>query len=126
MTLFVSVPLFVRDGRLTYSHPRKEASDTSTQAKKAAARFWRNAIQEPAWLSKVLVTSVQKGVLAVSERVFNPKGGHWVGHAIPLAEAAQQPHLAACMAELGVDLEALPPRMPDVLEINGVIYRREI
>lgn len=123
MTLFASVALFRRDGRMTFKPPRKEASAIVTQARKSASRFWRASIQEPDKLNKVIVVTCAGSMATIAEH-----GGAraWVEYTLPVAEAAQQPHLAACLAELGIDASKAPPPMPDTLEINGVIYRREI
>ena len=129
MTTYTSVPLFLRNGQLTFRPPRKEASDSSTHARKAAARFWNGAIQEPDKLSKVFVVRADSRRVIVSERSFTATGNRWnpwLERSMTVAEAEAQPHLAACLAELGLDPAKAPPPMPDVLEINGVIYRREI
>lgn len=127
MTVFCSIAVFRRDGRPTYRHPRKEGFDNETQARKAASRYWNGNIQEPDRLLKIALVSVDRGIVRVAERMANASRDRpWVVTRMQLAEAAAQPHLAACLNELGVDLDALPPAMPDVLEINGVVYRREI
>lgn len=123
MTLFASAALFRRDGRMTFKAPRKEATPIVTQARKSASRFWRSAIQEPDKLAKIVVVSCHDRTVHIAE---HSGGRRWVEYALPVAEAAQQPHLAACLIELGVDVTKAPPALPDTLEINGVIYRREI
>ena len=129
MTLFVSVPLFRRNGQSTYRAPRKEASGSSTHARKTAARFWNAAVREPDKLLKVFVVSADGYRVSVSERSFTATGNRWnpwIEQIMTPVQAAAHPHLAACLAELGIDPSKAPPPMPDVLEINGVIYRREI
>lgn len=127
MTIFASVALFKRDGAIRYRPPRKEPSDTETQARKSAARYWRGNIAEPDVLSKVVLVSAAGRLVTISERPINAaRGRPWVTWTAHPLEAAKQPHIAACLAELGVDPAAAPPPMPDTLEINGVIYRREI
>lgn len=123
MTLFVSVALFRREGRMTFRAPRKEANSEITQARKSASRYWNNMIREPDKLAKVIVVNCTGQIVQVSE---HDGGRRWVDYNMGLAEAAAQPHLAACLGELGVDAEKAPPALPDVLEINGVVYRREI
>lgn len=129
MSLFVSVALFRRNGQPTFRPPRKEASDTSTHARKTAARFWGGAIQEPDKLTKVFVVRADSIRVTVAERSFTASSNRWnpwVEYALTPAEAADQPHIAACLAELGIDPTKAPPPLPDVIEINGAIYRREI
>lgn len=123
MTLYASAALFRRDGRMTFRSPRKEASAIVTQARKSASRFWRNSVRDPDKLAKVVVVSCQDNVAHVAEHTG---GRQWVEYAMTVSEAAQQPHLAACLVELGVDAAKAPPALPDTLEINGIVYRREI
>ncbi len=123
MTLYASVALFRREGRMTFKAPRKEASGIVTQARKSASRFWNAAIQEPDKLMKTAVVHCTGNTAHIAE---NSGTRRWVEYKLSLAEAATQPHLAACLVELGVDAKKAPPPMPDVLEINGVVYRREI
>jgi hypothetical protein len=123
MSRFVSVALFKRGGNTVFKPARKEASPEKTQARKSASRFWNGNIIEPDKLTKVIVVEIVGQIVHVSER------GHarsWVDYRMTVAEAAKQAHLAACLAELGIDPAAALPPMPDTLEINGVIYRREI
>ena len=129
MTLFVSVPLFKRAGQMTFRPPRKEVSDSSTHARKTAARFWAAAIREPDKLAKVFVVSANSLKITIAERSFTATGNRWnpwVEYTMTPAEAAAQPHLAVCLAELCIDPAKAPPPLPDVVEINGAIYRREI
>lgn len=121
--MFVSVALFRRDGRMTFKAPRKEASQIATQARKSASRFWRAAIQEPDKLAKIVVVHCAGNITSVAENVG---GRRWVEYQLTNADAAEQLHLAVCQTELGVDASKAPPPMPDVLEINGIVYRREI
>lgn len=122
MTPFASVALFRRNGSVVFKAPRKEASDTATQARKSASRFWSGNIQEPDKLTKIVLVQWIGKAAHVSER----QGQHWIEYRIDHAEALKQPHLAACLSELGIDPDNAPPTMPDTLEINGVIYKREI
>lgn len=128
MTLFASVALFRRDGKLTFKSPRKEAPHTETQARKAASRFWNMAIRQPDKLTKTILVRVRPGsaIVDVTERDMIRPRTPWVTFAIDTAEAMKQPHIAACLAELGVDVGAVPLPLPDVLEINGAVYVRQI
>ncbi|QND53481.1 hypothetical protein HB779_17490 [Phyllobacterium sp. 628] len=127
MTPFASLALFRRNGNIVFKAPRKETSLITTQAKKSAARFWNSNISAPDKLTKIVIMNVIGQLIYVAERGYNgPKDNPWVSYHISYAEASAQPHLAACLAELGADPNKAPPSMPDTLEINGVIYRREI
>ena len=127
MTPFVSIALFRREGRQMFKPPRKEPFDNQTQARKAAARFWRGNIQEPDKLNKVVIVHAKGSTVCVAERPANAsRDRKWVEFTMQTADAFEQPHLAACLAEIGVDPDRAPPALPETLEINGVIYRREI
>lgn len=127
MALFASVALFRRNGQPTYRPPRKEPFSQETQARKAAAKYWRGNVQEPDRLLKICLVNVERSTVHVAERGTNASNGRpWVRYTMQIAEAMAQPHLAACLAEIGVDADAAPAAMPDVLEINGVVYRREL
>lgn len=127
MTIYVSLALFKRAGQLTFRPPRKEAPGSLTQARKAAARFWSAAIVDPDKIQRVYVLSVNRGLIEVSE--CKPRGGRsnfWVSYTKQPGELAAESHMAAALTELGVDVESAPLPLPDVLEVNGVLYRREI
>jgi hypothetical protein len=127
MTLFASVALFRRKDAIVFKAPRKEPSAEKTQARKSAARFWKGNISEPDVLTKVFLIQATPAMIHVSERAGNTgRDKPWVEYALAPAVAMKSAHLAACLNELGFDLEAAPPPMPETLEINGVIYRREI
>lgn len=121
MPMFASVALFRRNGQMTYRPPVKRSHENVTQARKSAARLWNDAIRAPDKLHRIIVVARDGKGIHISEKV-----GGWTEATMHPAEAAKQPHLAACLKELGIDPNAAPPPMPDVLEINGVIYRREI
>lgn len=124
---YASAALFRRNGQATYRPPRKEPFKDQTQARKAAARYWRGNITAPDKLLKIVLVSVDRQTVHVHERAHNASAEHpWTETRMQLAQAFEQTHIAACLHELGVDPETAPPVMPDVLEINGVIYRREI
>jgi hypothetical protein len=127
MTPFASVAVFRREGKLTFKPPRKEPHENVTQARKSAARFWRGNIAEPDKLAKVVLVQVSGSTVQIAERAAN--AGHdrpWLVYHRQVQEAFGEAHIAACLAELGVDPQVAPAAMPDILEINGVIYRREI
>lgn len=127
MTLFASVALFRRDGGIVFKSPRKEPSQDKTQARKSASRFWRGNIAGPDVLTKIILVQCTGQLIYVAERATNGgKDRPWVEYHIDHATAAKALHLAACLAELGIDPAAAPPPLPETLEINGVIYRREI
>lgn len=126
MSLYASVALFRRDGKIAYRPPRKEASAEVTQARKSASRFWSGNISAPDRLTRIIVTRADGPVIRVSERVMHAGAREWVEFTLQPRQAAEQPHLAACMAELGIDPSRAAPPVPDELEINGAIYRRVI
>ncbi len=127
MTLFASVALFKRKGGIVFKAARKEPNPNKTQARKSASRYWTGNIVEPDVLTKIILVQCAGPLIAVSERATN--GGRdrpWVEYQMQHADALKQSHIAACLAELGVDAAAAPSPLPETLEINGVIYRREI
>lgn len=122
MTPFVSVALIRRNGAIIFKPPRKERPDDLTQARKAATRHWRAVLASDDKLVKVIVMREVAGKMEVSERgdIHSP----WTQYTLAPARAAKEPHLAASLAEIGVDPNALPPPMPDMIVINGETYRR--
>lgn len=127
MTPFASVALIRRLNGVVFKPPRKERPTEVTQARKAAARYWRAGLVTGDTLVKLIVLREYAGRLQISERGHN--NGHdkpWVEYDMDVSAAVREPHLAACLAELGVDPARAAPPMPDVLEVNGIIYRREI
>lgn len=127
MTPFASVALFIRDGRLTFKPPRKEPHDNPTQARKSAARYWNGNIGLPDKLVKIVLVQASGSTVIVSERAMNNgRDRPWISFHKQAREAFNDAHLAACLNELGVDPRSTPAVLPDVLEINGAIYRREI
>lgn len=121
MTQFATVALFRRDGVLTYRPPLKLVLDNLTQARKSAARHWMGTIRNPDKVSRIIVLSGDSRTLSLSERAAT---GQWIETQIPTGVALQQAHLAACLPLLMI--EKPQAALPDVLEINGAIYRREI
>lgn len=124
MTPIASIALFQRNGQITFKRPRKETSPEITQARKSASRFWRGNISPPDRLLSVFTVYVQNGVAHISERRVTGRKA-WIEYPAQVATVTA-PHILACINELGIDREKAPPPMPDVLEINGLIYRREL
>ena len=124
MTPFASVALYRRDGKTVFKPPRKERPYETTQARKAAQRHWSGLVANGDTLIKVIVLREAGGKLEISER--GPGDRTWIEYDAEIAAAAREPHLAACLAELGIDPRAAPPPVPDSLVINGFVYRREI
>lgn len=126
MNVYASTFLFSRGGRPTFRRPRKETQHNETQARKAASRYWLGAIGEDDKPIKVVLAHVIGGVLHVAERSPSARTDKpWQTYRLPIGEV-KEAHLVACLTELGVDPSDAPPPVPDVLEINGVIYRRDI
>lgn len=123
MTPYASVALFRRNGSVVFKPPRKERPDDITQARKAAFRHWRSSLTGDDTLVKVIVVREFGGVFEIAERI--PAERAWREYTASPASITE-PHLAAIMAELGIDREAAPPTVPDVLIINGQTYRRDI
>jgi hypothetical protein len=124
MTPFASVALFRRNGNVVFKPPRKERPADVTQARKAAMRFWQGNIAAPDVLVKVILVREFAGKLEISER--GPNETNWIGYDREISGADQEPHIAACLGELAIDPSAAMPPLPDVLNINGFVYRREI
>lgn len=123
MTPFASVALFKRNGTIVFRPARKERPDSATHARKAAMRHWRGMASKGDQLVRVIVAREFDGRLEIAERT--PAERAWKEFNIDIAQA-NEPHLAAIMAELGIDRDAAPPTVPDVLVINGHTYRRDI
>lgn len=124
MTGYASVAVFKRDGNTVFRAPRREASTEKTQARKSASRFWKGAISAPDKLVKIVVVTRERNHIVVSER--RQPGRGWIEFEADAAQISAQTHLSACLAELGIDAASAPAPLPDFLEINGAIYRREI
>lgn len=124
MTPFASVALFRRNGNVVFKPPRKERPDDLTQARKAAMRFWAGHLASGDTLVKVFLVREFAGTLEISER--GPADALWKGYSREIRGAEAEPHIAACLGELGIDPNASPPPLPDILNINGFVYRREI
>lgn len=128
MSRYVSVALLRRADGVVFRPPRNEPSTSETQVRKAASIYWRNqATTSGDKLVKIFVVRKAGEGVEIAER--GPRAGErraWVSHIMDAATAAREPHIAACMAELGIDPDDVPPPMPDVLVINGRTYRADI
>lgn len=125
MTPYTSVALIRRDGQIVFKRPRKERPDEATQARKAAARYWRRTIATGDKLVKLIVLREFDGVIEIGERA-SADPGPWTEYTSSATDCMREPHLAACLAEIGISAEFTPPPVPDVLVINGQVYRRDI
>lgn len=127
MTPYASVALIRRNGGIVFRPPRKERPDDITQARKAAFRHWRRSLATADVLVKVFVVREFDGKLEISERASaDGRDKPWMQYGSEISTAAREPHLAACMSELGISAEDETPAVPDVLVINGHTYRRDI
>lgn len=122
MTPFASVALYRRKTGVVFKPPRLERPYDLTQARKAAMRFWAGNASADEILDTVFVIREVDGRLEISART----GSTWIKMAADISRAAREPHLNAAMEELGIDIAAAPPPIPDVLTINGFVYRRDI
>lgn len=125
MTPFVSVALIRRDGEIVFRRPRKERPEVATQARKAAARFWNRTLGSEDTLVKLIVLRERAGIIEIGERA-SAEPGPWTEYTASVQEAHREPHLAACLGEIGIDATFAPPEVPDVLVINGHTYRRDL
>ncbi len=109
------------------SRPRARSRARTRPRRKSASRFWRGNIVEPDVLTKIILVQHDGRTVYVAERAtVAGQDRPWVEFRLDADTALKTQHIAACMSELGIDPADVPPPMPDVLEINGVIYRREI
>lgn len=126
MTPFASVALYVRRGSVVFKPPRKEREVVATQARKAAARYWRAKTTLGDRLAKVILVREVSGHIEISERAANTTSDNPWRTYMTSGASVSEAHIAACLSELGIDHLRAQPTMPDVLEINGVIYRRDV
>ena len=124
MTPFASVALIRRDGEVVFRRPRKERPEIATQARKAAARFWNRMLKDGDALIKLVVLRERAGIIEIGERPTGERD--WTEYTASPADAAREPHLLACLGEIGISADHAPPPVPDVLVINGATYRREL
>ncbi|RUX04769.1 MAG: hypothetical protein E5V51_00295 [Mesorhizobium sp.] len=124
MTPFASVALIRRNGSIVFRPPRKERPEDVTQARKAAMRFWSGHLAAGDALVKVILVREFAGKLEISER--GAKDTNWIGYDREIRSTIGEDHITACLGELGIDPDAAPALLPDVLTINGFVYRREI
>lgn len=125
MTPFVSVAVIRREGEIVFRRPRKERPETATQARKAAARFWSRTLASDDRLIKLIVLRERAGIIEIGERT-SATPGPWTEYTASVQEAYREPHLAACLGEIGIDATFAPPEVPDILIINGHTYRRDL
>lgn len=125
MTPFASVALIRRDGEIVFRRPRKERPEIATQARKAAARFWSRSLASDDRLIKIVVLRERAGIIEIGERA-SAEPGPWTEYTASVHDAMREPHLAACLGEIGIDASFAPPDVPDVLVINGHTYRRDL
>ncbi len=127
MTPFLSIALFKRAGAVRFRPPRKEHGASITQARKAASRFWSGTLPDTDTLLKIIVAREIAGRLEISERdMTDGRDKPWVEYSQDVAHAAKEAHLAAILSGMGIDPASAPPPVPDVLIVNGFVYRREI
>ncbi len=129
MSQYASVALFRRGTALQFKPPRRERHADESQARKAASRYWAGNIQEPDRLTKIMLVRKRPGaaIIDIAERTPSSRRDKpWAVYSLDAAKAFENPALAAALAEIGVSRNAAPAPLPDILEINGVIYRREI
>lgn len=124
MTPFTSLAIVRRDGEITFRRPRKERPDTATHARKSAARYWNRTHPKGYDLIKLVVLRERAGVIEIAERRTGEIA--WTEYTASVQEAIREPHLAACLGEIGIGADFAPPGVPDVLVINGQKYRRDI
>jgi len=124
MTPFASVGIYANSSGTIYKGPRKERPLDLTQARKAAMRHWAKEERNNERLVRVVLAREINGMLEVSEKI--PGERHWLHYDVVIQLIADDPRLMAILAELGIDQNAAPPPLPDVLVINGHTYRRDI
>lgn len=124
MTPYASIALYRRNGSIVFKPSRKEQPPSATQARKSAMRHWRASTTTGDILVKVIIAREFDGKLEVAERT--PAERAWKQFTLDITDAAKEPHLAACIAELGIDTNRASAPVPDVLIINGNTYRRDI
>lgn len=124
MTPFASVGIYANSNGTIYKGPRKERPLDLTQARKAAMRHWAKEERNNERLVRVVLAREINGTLEISEKT--PGERHWLHYTSEIQSITGDPHLMAILAELGIDQNAAPPPLPDVLVINGHTYRRDI
>ncbi|SNZ19399.1 hypothetical protein [Cohaesibacter gelatinilyticus] len=119
MTEFVSTATMRNDsGKLVYMRSKREASDTDTQARKAATRYWNGIADARGWeLDRVYCVRRGSCGFVVSERRMDRRD--WTRYLAPETPTAQ---VQVCIEELGGEPPTQPP--PETMTINGWIYQR--
>jgi hypothetical protein len=122
-TPYASVAMFRRDGVSCFLPPRKERPPQLTQARKAACRHWAGKHGDA--IMKIVLVREYGGRLEVSERGNGgAKENPWNSYTRDLFAQDTEPHLKACLAELGINAYNSAPGFPDVITLNGIKYRR--
>lgn len=122
-TPYASVALVRRDCALAFLPPRKEQPPELTQARKAACRHWAGRCRGD--LVKIILIREYDGKLEVSERGNKPpKENPWKSYTRDLFAQDTEPHLKACLAELGINAYNSIPQLPDTITLNGIVYKR--
>jgi len=126
-SIYASVALIRRNGAIVFRPPRKERPTDITQARKAAQRHWNASLANGDVLEKVVLVREFDGRLEISERARNAgKEKPWVKFFLSTQVTENEPHIAACIKELGLNSYSGFPAIPDTLIINGITYRREL
>ncbi|MCV6547550.1 MAG: hypothetical protein OIF56_09755 [Cohaesibacter sp.] len=120
MSEFVSTATMRDDkGKLVFLRTRRETATRTTQARKAASRFWGGVANGRGWELDCLycVKRGASGGFVVSERRTDRRD--WLTY---IAAEKPSPQINACITELGGPLPDQPP--PQSLTINGWTYHR--
>ena len=119
MITFVSTAICDNKDGSTYFQPKREVVADLTQARKAASRFWAGRVRH----SKNELEKIVLFELAGLQARFHEKSidGNWVAYTPPDELLSYQQSLI----DLAGGLPNRNPPMPQVLEINGVIYERK-
>ncbi|OHV24922.1 hypothetical protein EOS93_25310 [Rhizobium sp. RMa-01] len=126
-SIYASVALIRRNGAIVFKPPRKERPTDGTQARKAAQRFWAGSLAAGDVLEKVILVREYNGRLEISERPRNGrKENPWVRFCRDVENEDSEPHISACIKELGIKSHSSLITPPDILIINGVTYRRDL
>lgn len=122
---FASTALIPDDGRLVAAEPRAEIGPSETQARKAASRFWNG----PAGVGAVSILVVERrdASIILHERPAGRRDRRpWRTTPMTIAAARAHPRIRSCLAMLGAPPDQAAAAMPETLEINGIVYRRDI
>ncbi|MGZ2448311.1 hypothetical protein ACVIRO_001065 [Rhizobium ruizarguesonis] len=113
--------------RSSFVRPGKKAPTEGTQARKAAQRHWNGSLATGDILEKVVLVREFNGRLEIAERPRNGrKENPWVSFCRDIDATENEPHIQACIKELGIKSYSDLITPPDILVINGITYRREL